>query len=192
MADEPGESDLRKRAAWLLAMLALVAVLMVVVFTTLLKSDNSGNANNQAGPDDTVAPSQVSTSSRAHSSPTVPSSGSSTTGSATASCPTPSACALPADVGNAVAAINAYRRDHNQQAVPGSVSAQAKKCALGNGLGCTGGYAESQVTKPTGAAAVAKISKLGKLLDPSMKSFEVGWAYDPQNKTYFFAVIRND
>jgi hypothetical protein len=192
VTDEPAESDLRKRAAWLLAMLALVAGLFVVLFTTLLSSGGGGSHGDQAGPDDSLAP----TSASASSHPTPRSSGrassAATSQAATPSCPTTSACALDGDVGGAVDAINAYRTQHNQKAVPGTVSSAAKKCALHNGSGCSGNYAESQVAKPTGAAAVAKISKLGKLLDPSLTSFAIGWAYDPQAKQYFFAVIRQD
>lgn len=199
MANHSGESDLRRRAAWLLAMLAVVAVLFVILLTTLLHTSGNGGGGQGAGPDDTLTPTTSSTSTpsgpskspgrSAVSTSSAPGS-SSTHGSA--SCPTNAACALDYDVGNAVAAINAYRVQNNQQEVPGLVSKAAQRCALGNGSGCSGGYAESQVQKPTGKAAVAKISKLGKLLDPSMKSFEVGWAYDPGTKQYFFAVIRND
>jgi hypothetical protein len=191
VTDEPGDSDLRKRAAWLLAMLALVAVLFVVLLTTLLNSGGGGSNNDQGAPDDSLTPS--TSASAAHpGSKTPPTSAATSSHPTHASCPTTSPCALNYDIGNAVAAINNYRRQNNQKAVPGSVSSAAKRCALGNGNHCSGGYAESQVTKPTGEAALAKVSKLGKLLDSSMKSFAVGWAYDPQSKNYYFAVIRND
>ncbi len=193
MTDEPAESDLRKRAAWLLAMLAVVAGLCVLLFTTLLGGSGGGSNGNQGGLDDNLGPSSAATVVTHSPSPSPSTSGStSSSAHAPASCPTSSACALDGDVGGAVDAINAYRTQHNQKSVPGSVSSAAKKCALANGSGCTGGWAESQVSKPTGAAAVAKISKLGRLLDPSMTSFEVGWAYDPQSKQYYFAIIRND
>jgi hypothetical protein len=194
VTDEPAESDVRKRAAWLLAMLAVVAGLFVLLFTTVLGgSGGSGGGTNQGGPDDSLGPTSAATVVT-HSPSRSPSASGSASSShpGSTSCPTSSACALDGDVGGAVDAINAYRTQHDQKSVPGSVSSAAKKCALANGSGCTGGWAESQVSKPTGAAAVAKISKLGRLLDPSMTSFEVGWAYDPQSKQYYFAIIRND
>ena len=190
MTDEPGDSDLRRRAAWLLAMLALVAVLFVVVLTTLLNSDgDKGSA--QGGPDDSLSPIAPTSTSKATAT-TSPPSATTSSRHGPASCPTKSVCALDDDIGNAVDAINDFRKRNDQQAVPGSVSAAAKRCALGDGDNCSGGFAESQVAKPTGDAAVAKIKSRGKLLDPDMKSFEVGWAYDPRAKQYFFAIIRND
>jgi hypothetical protein len=48
------------------------------------------------------------------------------------------------------------------------------------------------VPGPDGTTAVAKIAGLGKLLDPQLKSFGVGWAYDPQSKAYYFAIVRID
>lgn len=192
MTDEPADSDLRKRAAWLLAMLAVVAGLFVLLFTTLLGGSGGGGKGDQAGPDDSLAPNAATVVTHAPSHSPSGSSSASSTHAATASCPTSAACALEGDIGGAVDAINAYRTQHDQQAVPGRVSSAAKQCALANGSGCTGGWAESQVSRPTGNAAVAKISSLGRLLDPAMKSFEVGWAYDPQSKQYFFAIIRND
>jgi hypothetical protein len=29
-------------------------------------------------------------------------------------------------------------------------------------------------------------------LDPHLSSIEVGWAYDPHAKLYYFAIVRND
>lgn len=95
------------------------------------------------------------------------------------------------DIGDAIGAINAYRKDHGLAAVEGSVSEAAQKCALSNGGDCSGKWAESQVPGPDGEAAVAKIERLADLLDPKIKSVEVGWAYDPRSHQYFIAVVRN-
>jgi hypothetical protein len=101
-------------------------------------------------------------------------------------------CVVDGDLGNSIGAINDYRAEHGQKRVPGSVSSAAQTCALSNGGKCHGGWAESQVPKPTGAAALQKIMPLGKLLDPQLKSFEVGWAYDPGASTYYFAIVKHD
>lgn len=202
------ESDVRRRAAWLLVMLALVAALLVTLMVTFFNSsggDGDRGPNNLAGPTSPIGPSPSSsrssrTTSAANS--TAASSGSespapTTSGSSTpkksrkASCPTEKPCALADDIGDALTAINVYRTKNGKSAVPGSVSEEAKSCALNNGSGCTGGWAETQVAKPDGAAAVQKILKFGKLLT-DMKAIEVGWAYDPGAKQYYFAIIRKD
>lgn len=210
MVDDPGpevESDMRRRAAWLLGMLALVAVLFVVVMTSLIGTDSGSNGNANGGPgplDGSIATSQARSSSTPHGSsssrtathakPThaKPAASTSSATKRVASCPTSQPCALDQDIGNAIDAINAYRVQHGQPSVPGTVSAKAKACALANGSGCSGGWAESQVPGPSGSAAVKKIIQFGKLLDPQLKSFGVGWAYDPGSKQYFFAIVRND
>jgi hypothetical protein len=190
--DPQAESDLRRRAAWLLAMLALVAVLFVVLLSVVLRS-GGGRKNGGPAPLDTAAGQHASGPASAGPRSTGGTRGSSapSTGQATASCPTSERCALDTDIGNAVAAVDAYRRQHGMPAVPGSVSDAAKQCALSNGSSCSGNWAESQVPGPVGTTAVAKIAQLGKVLDPQMTSFGVGWAYDPQGKQYFFALVRN-
>ncbi len=196
------ESDLRRRAAWLLGMLGLVAVLVIVVMSALIGSDKPKHSND-AGPLDgsvtspghpTSSSHHTSSAAAGHSTTAATSSTaatSTTAGAHAASCPTTSRCALPDDIGNAIAAVNAYRTQHGKPALPGAVSEAAKACALANGSGCKGGWAESQVPGPDGAAAVAKLVKFAKLLDPQMTSFGVGWAYDPGRKQYFFAIVRN-
>ncbi len=196
------ESDIRRRAAWLLAMLVLVAALFVTVFVTFFNGSggNGTKVDNLAGPTNPVGPNPASTSGSAghtsggpsSSSPSVSPSGSSSSspGSKKASCPDSNTCALDADIGDAIKAINDYRAQNGKSAVPGSVSEKAKLCALNNGSGCSGGWAETQVDKPDGAAAVKKITQFGKLTS-DMKSIEVGWAYDPKAKQYYFAIIRN-
>jgi hypothetical protein len=191
------ESDLRRRAAWLLGMLVVVAVLVVVVMTALISGSGSKKNASQPGPLDGAATTGTRTSAAAHSArrsaakTSTPARSTSATTHAPASCPTAQRCALDDDIGNAVAAVNAYRTQHGQAAVPGSVTAAAKQCALSNGNGCTGGWAWSQVPGPDGPTAVKKILEFGKLLAP-MKSFGVGWAYDPGSKAYFFAIVRSD
>jgi len=196
VSDRAEESDLRRRAAWLLLMLGVVAVLFVIVLSTVL--DSGGGGNNGSGPDDTLSASTHPSSARLSTPPSAR--GGSTTSStasssasapATRDCPTTAPCALQGDFGNAITAINDYRVKNGKKPVPGTVSKAAQKCALSNGSNCSGGWAQSQVATLDGAAAVGKIAKLGKLLDPNMKSFGVGWAYSPQQHQYFFAIVRS-
>jgi hypothetical protein len=196
--DESQDSDLRRRAAWLLAMLAVVAVLFVVLLTFLLDSGGSSKKSNGSAPDGTLAISpssssahRAATSSAARPSASSSPSGETSTGPATKDCPTDQPCALDGDYGKAIDAINAYRAENGQKPVPGTVSKAAQKCALSNGSDCSGGWAESQVPTMDGTQAVKKVASLGKLLQP-MKSFGIGWAYSPSQKQYYFAVVRTD
>jgi hypothetical protein len=206
------ESDLRRRAAWLFAMLALVVVLVVVILTKVVGGNGgSHQSHNGPAPLDSYVNGQTgrSTSSTAHqqsspdsgtgsssagggSSSSSTGSGSSPPAGGAASCPSSKTCVLDGDVGNGIDAINAYRTAHGQSAVDGSVTPKAQTCAQHNGNGCTGGWAETELSKPDGEKAVTKILKYGKLLDPKLKDFEVGWAYDPGAKMYYFAIVRND
>lgn len=206
--DQPEDSDIRRRAAWLLAMLALVAALFVALMVTFFNTSGGDDdkIDDIAGPTDSIGSSPSSSPKPSHhaNNRTATSSGTSngsaspgstdsstSPGSRTASCPDRKPCALDNDIGNAVDAINAYRTQHGKSPVPGSVSDAAKTCALNNGTGCKGGWAETQVPKPDGDAAVKKILQFGKLLS-DMKAVEVGWAYDPGAKQYYFAIIRQD
>jgi hypothetical protein len=107
-------------------------------------------------------------------------------------CPGAEPCILQGDVGNAIQAINDFRAELALPAVPGSVSTQAQTCAVNNGNGCTGGWAETLLSQPDGAEAVQKIQQFAHFDDPNMTSIEVGWAYDPGAKLYYFAIVRND
>ncbi len=192
---EDGDGDIRRRAAWLLGMLAVVAGLFVVLMVTFLKSSSPsapkpvgiGGVDSSATPTATARPRHSSGSARrpatplASRRPSVP---------GTRTCPTADACILQGDPGNAIKAINDYRKQNNLPAVPGRISKAAQTCALSNGSNCSGGWAESQVPDLTGAAALEKITKFGKLLDPQMTSLGVGWALDPASKQYFFAIVR--
>jgi hypothetical protein len=193
------DSDLRRRAAWLLGMLVVVAVLFVIVMTKVL--GNGGGDSSHGGPgslDSAVAAQTRSStpstapSSRPRTTPSTKAATSSSPHRPVTKCPTRQTCVLDGDVGNGVDAINAYRTDHGQPAVPGRVSTQAQQCALNNGNGCSGGWAETELAKPNGRAAVQKILAFGRLLDPQLKTIEVGWAYDPGAKLYYFAIVRND
>jgi hypothetical protein len=199
---EPGESDLRRRAAWLLVLLAVVAVLFLMLLTVLLHTDGGGKSTaNGTGVDDTFSETPSSSASRTHQTRTpdrhpsrtkTATTSASTAPRGTTSCPTPAPCILEGDVGNAVAAINAYRAQHKMSPVPGSVSAAAQTCALHRGSGCSGGWAETELSSPDGQAAVAKIQQFAKLLDPQMTAINIGWAHDPKSKTYYFVTIRQD
>ena len=205
-SDPEVESDLRRRAAWLLLMLAIVAVLLVVVISTLVSTNSDkGTDNFGRGPLDSVAtqtggpqsPSgQHSSHHRRHHPPgtgsSASNSGSSSVPVGTTSCPGSQTCVLQGDPGNAIQAINEFRTAHGQPAVPGSVSSQAQACAVNNGSGCSGGWAETELADPNGQEAVQKIEQFAHFEDPQLTSVEVGWAYDPGAKLYYFAIVRND
>lgn len=199
--DPAGESDLRRRAAWLLGMLALVAVLFVIVLTVVIKSggkhgtDNTPGAldsaaSGQPGASSTRPPSQHHTVGTSHtpqpgtSITTVPATGDTT-------CPTPSPCMLAGDAGGAVAAVNAARAAEHQPAISGESTPAAQQCALGKGNGCSGSWAVTWGATDDGASLVAKIPDHDALLDPKLTGFQVGWAYYPDAKTYYLAIIRN-
>ncbi len=189
-AADSGESDLRRRAAWLLGLLVLVAVLVVVLILTL--AHTSGSSPGGKGSDDSLVatPSSSATSATSHrTNPTRRPSSSTIAHPTTVNCIR--LCVVDGDLGNSIAAINDYRAEHGQKRVPGTVSKSAQACALSNGGTCHGAWAESQVPKPTGAAALQKIMPLGKLLDPQLKSFEIGWAYDPGASLYYFAIVKH-
>lgn len=195
---ESEESDMRRRAAWLLVMLAVVAILFVVLMTSLLGTDGGKhNVSVNGGLDNSLTPSASAPAPTSHhprrtsSAPNhTKSSSSAPTGTTT--CPTSAPCILDSDVGHAVSAINAYRAQHQKSPIPGAVSAAAQTCALHRGNGCSGGWAETELSTPDGVAAVAKIQQFAKLLDPQMKSIGVGWAYNPGSKTYYFVTIRQN
>lgn len=203
-SDPGGESEIRRRAAWLLAMLALVAVLLVTLMVTFLRSGGKHPiANPSTYPTAPLSQSPNPSPGRHHHHTTSSSSSSSAGSSSsvsippsssrhTVSCPSDSPCIASGDIGNAVAAINQYRQQNGQPAVNGSVSQAAQQCALSNGSDCSGSWAESQVPSPNGHMAVQKILPFAhSLLDPGLSSLEVGWAYDPAGHEFYFALIQN-
>ena len=197
-----GDSDLRRRAAWLLGMLAIVAVLFVVVMTQLVGTGSDAKKNGGPGALDSAVASHPTSSSAAsassgpgrteaaHASTTPPSSGGNPSAVHGLKCPTKQTCVLDGDPGNGIAAVNDYRTQNGKDAVVGRVSAKAQQCALNNGNGCSGGWAETELAKLDGPAAVQKILPFAHLLS-DMKGFAVGWAYDPGAKLYYFAIIRS-
>jgi hypothetical protein len=210
-SDPELESDLRRRAAWLLVMLAIVAVLLIVVISALVNTNtSSGHGHSGAGPLDPAALSPGGTPTSAHHTAASahhtaasahdtkhqhhPSGAPPTTrpGPGHTSCPTAQTCVVQGDVGNAIQAINDYRTQHRLPAVPGSVSTAAQACAVHNGNGCSGGWAETELADPDGREAVQKILPFAHLDDPNMTSVQVGWAYDPGAQLYYFAIVRND
>lgn len=214
--DPAGESEMRRRAAWLLAMLAVVAVLLVALMVLFL-----GGGNNKHGGDNvafptfypTAPPSSPQTSatpthrrpvhhahrhSRSRHPRTHSPAGSSSVSVPphstrhTVNCPDSQPCVAAGDIGNAVAAINDYRHEHGQPPVSGSVTGAAQKCAVSNGGDCSGSWAESQVPAANGQEAVNKILPFAHhLLDSGLSSVQVGWAYDPSAKQFYFALIEN-
>jgi hypothetical protein len=203
-SDPEVESDLRRRAAWLLLMLVVVAVLLVVVISALVSTNDSGSGNAGPGPLDPVATESGQQSPSAshsthhrrhhhqHPSGSESSTGTSSIPVGTTSCPTSQTCIIEGDPGNSIQAINDFRTAHGLPAVPGSVTTLAQTCAVNNGNGCTGGWAETELAQPNGDEAVQRIEQFAHFEDPHLTSVEVGWAYDPSAKLYYFAIVRND
>ncbi len=208
--DDLPESDLRKRAAWLLAMLAVVAGLFVVLSLTLFNGSGGGGGDSNQGqiadpPTDISTPASGSApqSSRAPSTTrtsTAPSGNGSASSSTSGTvpkptCPGDSKCSVTGDVTGAMSAINAYRTQHGKKAVPTTASPKAAKCALSSGNDCPDSFVWVRVTDLSGSGVVKGVNGFNSnddLLTNSTTSFEVGWAYDPGSKSLSCAVIRND
>jgi hypothetical protein len=194
--DRAPESDLRRRAALALALLALVAILLTVIMTQVLggRDKNSGTGDGPRALDSAVAhgssPAPQPTAPR-HSPAGAAATSSSArpTRTAASGCPGRQTCVLDGDAGHGVDAVNEYRTSHGRPLAIGRVTNRAQQCALHNGTGCTGGWAETELPALDGAQAVRKILPFAHLLS-DFESFEVGWAYDPGAKLYYFAVIR--
>lgn len=206
-----GESRLRRRAAWVLGVLVVVAGLLVTLMVLFLNSGGNGQPSPKG-----IKPLPTAPPSAAHGQHSVastdtshaparrtnrPSAGSPGTPSITepprvvhrrVSCPGDAPCIANGDIGNAVAAINAYRVQHGVPAVSGAVTRTAQTCAVTNGSQCTGSWAESQVSNASGEAALRKVAPFTDLLDRNLVSLQVGWAYDPAAHEYYFAVISSD
>ncbi|WP_375500144.1 hypothetical protein [uncultured Jatrophihabitans sp.] len=199
--DELAESDIRKRAAWLLVMLAVVAGLFVVLSLTLFNSSDKGKSDGQVDDLPTDVPTSVSPSSSAGrsagASTTTPSTGlSSSSGPVpTPSCPSDATCAVKGDVGGAMSAINVYRALHGKNAVPTTSTSEAEQCALTSGSKCPSSFVWVRVDDLSGSGVVQGVTGFNSsddLLDDSAKSFAVGWAYNPASKSLSCALLRND
>jgi hypothetical protein len=211
--DPAGESELRRRAARLLGILVLVAAILVTLMVLFLNSGGGAPSPNgikplptaPTTPTGTPPPSAHRQHSKATGTPNTSAPGTTHPTHHTThrvkvpprvhnrrvNCPGASPCIARGDIGNAVAAINAYRVQHGAPAVSGAVTRAAQICAVTNGGRCPVHWAETQVPTATGAAAVRKIASLMDLLDHKVASLQVGWAYDPAGHEYFIAVIRH-
>jgi hypothetical protein len=178
------EDSSRGRAVWGLVALAIIAGLIIVVM--LATSGGSGHhSSNPTGLSglSTEPLSSTSPPSTPSSTPTpTPSSSTPSTSAVPTStanpCGAAKACMVPGDAGQLVAAVNQFRAGHGQAAVAGTVTPQAQQCAAAQGEGpaCAPSYAWEPVPTQDGPKAVGLVSPTW-LLDPAMKSFQVGWAY---------------
>ena len=189
---EPGDSDLRRRAAWLLTMLVVVAALVVALTVWLLRPGSS--KNNDAGPgiDD---PSSTSASAGPSSTGPANRSGSTSPGTANSSasssaptkvpkpdCPSSATCTVTGDISGAASAINAYRAKNGKSAVPATTSTTADMCALSSGSDCPTSFVWVHVSNLSGKSVVQSVlgyHSSDDLLDNTAKAFQIGWAYDP-------------
>jgi hypothetical protein len=182
----------QRSALWALAALGIITVLVVMVMLVFTSGGGHHNNNAQNPPVSTVPSEPASTTPPATTpsapSPTPPSSTAPRTTPAPVRtgnpCPSPAPCAVQGDDAQLVAAVNAFRAAHQLPVVPGTVSPQAQQCALaqGNGPACAPSYSWEPVPAQSAAQVIALIVGRdgGKwLLDPSMVSFSVGWAYAP-------------
>lgn len=208
--DEPDTQPLpaigsreRKRAALVLGLLAIAAVLLVGIMSYVLGSSRNSppgkTAANPGGPAVTVtggAPATSHTTAPVSTTQAAPLTRHSTPPRhRPVSCPTAAPCALPDDVGHVVSALNAYRAAHHEPPVTGSVTAAAQRCALANGdtSACPAGYYWQPVGR-SGTQVIQKIAASGGrgtswLTDPRMRSVQVGWAYLPSSKSFECVVV---
>jgi hypothetical protein len=190
--DDPGAS--RRRALWVMVVLACLA--LIVGCLMVLLGGGSGPKQhhiNLLPPVHTPSSSAPrATQSGAAGRSTSPSTGTATSPSLATStapagpprrgnpCAGSSSCVVGGD-GGALAAVNAYRTAHGVPAVPGGVSSNAQICAQDKGSGptCVPHYAWTALADQNGARAVRKIADFGSdwLLDQSVKTISVGWAY---------------
>lgn len=190
--DESQESG--RSALWVVAALGILAVLVVVAMVGF-GSGGGGhhNARSLTPPVGTVA----SESAAASVLPTRPTSVSARRSvprdagrwkppglSRTGPCQSPAPCVVSGDQAWLVAAVNVFRAAHGLATVPGTVSPQAQQCALARGSGpaCGPSVRWQAVPAQSAAQVIARIvagDGGNWLLDPSMVSFSVGWAYAP-------------
>ena len=170
---------------WGLVALAIIAGLIVVIL--LATSGGSGGHHGGSGPTGlSQLPSEPPSSPSTTPSTTAASTSASSSTAPTSPVPTSTgnpcgaakSCAVPGDAGQLVAAINRFRTGHGRAAVTGTVTQQAQQCAVaqGNGPACAPSYAWEPVPTQDGPKAAGLVSPQW-LLDPAMKSFQIGWAY---------------
>ncbi len=193
-----GENEIRRRAAWMLAMLAVVAGLLVLLMTTVFNSSGGGGSNGNATIADPYATGSGSPSASSHHAATArkPRAASSATSSGpvpTPSCPGSSTCAVKGDVAGATAAINRYRAQNGQKPITASITSMAEKCAVSAGNDCPSAFVWVHVNDLSGTALVTGVKGFNSgqdLLSSSASTYQLGWAYDPSSKTSTCAVIR--
>ncbi|MCW2495254.1 hypothetical protein [Jatrophihabitans sp.] len=181
------DPDARRRAAWALGVLALVAVIIVGLILIVGGSSGAGKPAAQVAPASGSGPavivqppsSAASSSSSPSSSPT---SSTPATPTKTATCASGSGCTLAGD-GGLLAALNSLRTKHGLPPVSGTITAAATKCAAadGNTPSCPGSYFWEPVTTQSGSAVLTKIeaqpSGSSFLLSPHLTSVQIGWAH---------------
>ena len=95
--------------------------------------------------------------------------------------------------GQVESALDQYRRAHGSQGVAAVVTDAAQRCAVtgGDGPSCADPFAVARERQQSGHQAVDDIaSGYGNwLLDPNLRSVEVGWAYDPRTAQYVCVLI---
>jgi uncharacterized protein YkwD len=189
----------RKRAAVALTVLAVAAAILVGVMLYAFRSSSDGKSGpsvnaGPTGPAVQVTGGTSQTSPRSSATKTKPKAtktkaSSSPPSRGPVSCPTSAPCAVPDDVGNAVQALNAFRKAHGVKPVVGTVSNAAKTCAVdsGNESSCPSGYFWEPVGRD-GGEVITKIEAQPKgtswLLDKTMTGVDVGWAYIPTSKSF--------
>lgn len=205
---DAAQTERRKRAALALAALAFVALLLVgVMLLVLNKSGNSGAPGQAPPPPATDIRSGVPSSpasARRSSAPTRPRTAPPTRArprpaphhtAVVLTCTGTPACVLPGDPGGVLQALNAYRRSQGSSPVRGGASGPAQTCAVNNGDGgsCPRSYFWEPVTGHDGGEVISKIAANpdGRqfLLDPQVRSVQIGWAYLPSSRGYECAVI---
>jgi hypothetical protein len=186
LTSSPGDDEdgSRGRAVWGLVALAIVAGLIVVIM--LATSGGSGGHHSGSAPSPSQLPSEPPSTPTTTPSTTAASTSAASSSTATSPIPTGTgnpcgaakSCAVPGDAGQLVAAINRFRTAHGQAAVTGTATPKAQQCAVaqGNGPNCAPSYAWEPVPTQDGSKAVGLVSPQW-LLDPAVKSFEIGWAY---------------
>jgi hypothetical protein len=189
----------RQRAAIVLGVIAIVALIIVGIMVAVLgsNSNNTPTTNGQpTGPPVSVI-TQPNGQSSGHSTKPHPKNHNtqphSSPNNAPVSCPSSAPCDQPADVGNVVQALNDYRMQHGKPAVSGTVTQAARICAVTSGNTCPSGFYWEPVGR-SGREVIQKIAANGGdswLLDDRMTAVQVGWAYIPSSKSFECALVSN-